>query len=75
MCDYLKHVFGIVFRHIETVVEDKMSFRKIPKVHKLRMVPTFKNYHAFFRPQEAAILTKCIEYFMDLDTSKEIGFY
>jgi hypothetical protein len=33
--DYLKYIFGTVFKHIEISVEEKLDFKAIPKVHKL----------------------------------------
>ena len=52
-----------------------MGFRNIPKRHKLLLLPDFKDSTKWLRPREVDILRRCIKYFMDIDTTIQIGFY
>ena len=47
--DYLKYIFGQVFKQIEISVTDKLGFSKIPKVHKLTILPDFKEFSRWLK--------------------------
>ena len=45
-------MFGVIFKQIEQTVLTKLNFQKILKVHKLAMLPEFKQYKKWLKPED-----------------------
>lgn len=45
------------------------------KVHKLTLLPDFKDFNKWLRLEDAQILKMCLRYYLDIDTKLQIGFF